>query len=89
MPRSRANARKDERPNESKHLTFRIHAVPQKADFPLHTGGAIASLKYPARRKNIPPAGLGAQGKIQEAPKIRYEYDPCGNEELRALEVRG
>ena len=37
---------------------------------------SIASLKYPAKRKNIPPAGLEAQGTIQEAPKLRFEYNP-------------
>jgi adenine-specific DNA-methyltransferase len=39
-------------------------------------GDAIASIKYPAKRKNIPPAGLEAQGTLQEAPRIRYEYNP-------------
>ena len=39
-------------------------------------GEAIASMKYPAKRKNIPPAGLEAQGTLQEAPKLRYEYNP-------------
>jgi adenine-specific DNA-methyltransferase len=29
-----------------------------------------------ATRKNIPPAGLAAQGRIREAPKHRYAYDP-------------
>ena len=29
-----------------------------------------------AKRKNIPPAGLAAQGKVRETPKIRYAYDP-------------
>ena len=28
------------------------------------------------RRKNIPPAGLAAQGKIRKKPKIRYAYNP-------------
>ena len=37
---------------------------------------SIASIKYPAKRKNIPPAGLEAQGKIQEAPRLRFEYNP-------------
>lgn len=37
---------------------------------------AITSLKYPAKRKNIPPAGLEAQGVLREAPRIRYEYNP-------------
>lgn len=32
--------------------------------------------KYPSKRKNIPPAGLAAQGRIQETPKLRYEYNP-------------
>jgi adenine-specific DNA-methyltransferase len=42
----------------------------------LNTGDAIASIKYPAKRKNIPPAGLEAQGVLQEAPKFRYDYNP-------------
>jgi adenine-specific DNA-methyltransferase len=37
---------------------------------------AITSIKYPAKRKNIPPAGLEAQGVLKESPKIRYEYNP-------------
>lgn len=41
-----------------------------------NAGDAIASIKYPAKRKNIPPAGLEAQGVLQEAPKIRFEYNP-------------
>lgn len=41
-----------------------------------NVGDAIASIKYPAKRKNIPPAGLEAQGKIQDAPRIRHEYNP-------------
>jgi adenine-specific DNA-methyltransferase len=28
-----------------------------------------------AKRKNIPPAGLAAQGKVRETPKIKYAYD--------------
>ncbi|MEF8713883.1 MAG: site-specific DNA-methyltransferase [Accumulibacter sp.] len=43
---------------------------------PAHAGDSIASLKYPAKRKNIPPAGLEAQGVVQQAPKLRYEYNP-------------
>jgi adenine-specific DNA-methyltransferase len=41
-----------------------------------NTGDSIASIKYPAKRKNIPPAGLEAQGRIQDAPRLRYEYNP-------------
>lgn len=29
-----------------------------------------------AKRKNIPPSGLAAQGKIREKPKIQYAYNP-------------
>jgi adenine-specific DNA-methyltransferase len=29
-----------------------------------------------AKRKNIPPAGLAAQGKIKEKPKIQHAYNP-------------
>jgi adenine-specific DNA-methyltransferase len=29
-----------------------------------------------AKRKNIPPAGLAAQGEIHEKPKIQYAYNP-------------
>lgn len=41
-----------------------------------NAGDAIASLKYPAKRKNIPPAGLEAQGVLQETPRLRYDYNP-------------
>jgi adenine-specific DNA-methyltransferase len=41
-----------------------------------NTGDSVTSIKYPAKRKNIPPAGLEAQGVLQEAPKLRYEYNP-------------
>jgi adenine-specific DNA-methyltransferase len=37
---------------------------------------SITSIKYSAKRKNIPPAGLEAQGVIKETPKICYEYNP-------------
>jgi adenine-specific DNA-methyltransferase len=42
----------------------------------LPPGDPVASYKYPSKRKNIPPAGLAAQGTLQEAPKLRYEYNP-------------
>lgn len=43
---------------------------------PGNAGDSISSIKYPAKRKNIPPAGLEAQGVLQEAPRLRYEYNP-------------
>jgi len=36
----------------------------------------VATYKHPAKRKNIPPAGLEAHGELKDAPKIRYEYNP-------------
>lgn len=39
-------------------------------------GPAVTSIQYAAKRKNIPPAGLEAQGRVREAPKIRYEFNP-------------
>jgi hypothetical protein len=39
-------------------------------------GDSITSIKYPAKRKNIPPAGLEAQGVLRKAPRVRYEYNP-------------
>lgn len=40
------------------------------------TNDAVTAIKHPAKRKNIPPAGLEAQGRIQETPRLRYEYNP-------------
>lgn len=51
---------------------------------PGNVGDAISSIKYPAKRKNIPPAGLEAQGRIQEAPRVRYEYNPHLPPQLRS-----
>jgi adenine-specific DNA-methyltransferase len=49
---------------------------PADAHAHTHAGDAIASIRYPAKRKNIPPAGLEAQGVVREAPRLRYEYNP-------------
>lgn len=37
---------------------------------------AVSSIHYSARRKNIPPAGLAAQGLVREAEQVRYDYNP-------------
>ena len=37
---------------------------------------AVASIKYAAKRKNIPPAGLEAQGEVRETATVRYHYNP-------------
>ena len=39
-------------------------------------GRHVATIKYAAKRKNIPPAGLEAQGEVRETPTFRYDYNP-------------
>ena len=36
----------------------------------------ITDYRYDATRKNNPPAALAAQGRVREAPRQRYYYDP-------------
>jgi hypothetical protein len=38
------------------------------------TADTVTSLKYPAKRRHIPPAGLEAQGRIAEFTRMRYDY---------------
>ncbi len=40
------------------------------------TGAAVTSITYGAKRKNIPPAGLEAQGVVREKPRFKYEFNP-------------
>jgi len=40
------------------------------------TSEAVTTFRHQSKRKNIPAAGLEAQGVIKEAPRIRYEYNP-------------
>jgi len=40
------------------------------------SGKPIVDYRFDATRKNLPPAGLAAQGKLEQAPRIRYSYDP-------------
>ena len=37
---------------------------------------AIQTVKHRARRKNIPPAGLNGQGRVEEAPRVRHHFNP-------------
>lgn len=37
---------------------------------------SIQSVKHNARRKNIPPAGIEAQGQVQQASRVGFEYNP-------------
>jgi adenine-specific DNA-methyltransferase len=36
----------------------------------------VADYRFGAKRTNIPPAGLAAQGRLESPQRIRYEYDP-------------
>ncbi|MCE2917399.1 MAG: site-specific DNA-methyltransferase, partial [Rubrivivax sp.] len=36
----------------------------------------VKTITHRAKRKNIPPAGLEAQGRVEEAPTVRFEYNP-------------
>ena len=36
----------------------------------------VADYRYDSTRKNIPPAGLAAQGKIADSNRIEYSYNP-------------
>ena len=36
----------------------------------------VTDYRHDATRKNIPPAGMAAHGKVEELPETRYAYDP-------------
>ncbi len=36
----------------------------------------VRTYTHGEKRKNIPPAGMAGQGKVQELPQTRYSYDP-------------
>ncbi|RRR72399.1 MAG: site-specific DNA-methyltransferase [Candidatus Viridilinea halotolerans] len=61
--------------------------MPRKATKPIPVNNdavsTVSTYRHEATRKNIPPAGLAAQGKIAEVPKVRYAYDPHLPPELR------
>ena len=49
----------------------------RKADpAPPPPGDQVTDYRHADKRKHIPPAGLAAQGKVQEVAKTRYAYDP-------------
>ena len=47
-------------------------SIPAAAD----AGKSVKAIQHRAKRKNIPPAGLEAQGWVEETPKVRYAYNP-------------
>ena len=40
------------------------------------TENVVTAIKHAAKRKNIPPAGLEAQGRVEEVQRLRFEYNP-------------
>lgn len=40
------------------------------------SSGAVTSIAYPSKRKNLPPAGIEAHGVVREAPAVRYAFNP-------------
>ena len=46
------------------------------AEAPVVAADAVQPVKHRAKRKNIPPAGLEAQGRVEDATKVRLAYNP-------------
>ena len=58
-------------------VTRKKTTVSPVTDVPaLDVANAVQSVKHRAKRKNIPPAGLEAQGRVEEAQRVRHEYNP-------------
>jgi hypothetical protein len=53
------------------------------------TEDAVAALRHATKRKNIPPAGLEAQGRIEDRPKVRFGYNPHLPPALRSAPKAG
>ncbi len=47
------------------------------------SGEPALDYRHDAPRKNIPTAGLAAQGKVQQVPKLQYAYNPHLPPQLR------
>ena len=39
-------------------------------------GEAVTSIRYSAKRKHIPPAGLESHGMVREEPPVQYHHNP-------------
>lgn len=53
--------------------------MPRKKNDGIPTSGAeetVKSLRYPAKRKNIPPAGLAAHGVVKDVPAMQRAFNP-------------
>ena len=42
----------------------------------MSTGKSVSSYKHAAKRRNIPLAGIEAQGVVRDEPKLRHQYNP-------------
>ncbi len=51
-------------------------AQPEAAPGAASTADSVKSITHRAKRKNIPPAGLEAQGRVEQAPRLRHHYNP-------------
>jgi adenine-specific DNA-methyltransferase len=63
-------------PRKPTKPTTKPKRAPRAATPPPAALDAVQSYRHAAKRKNIPPAGLASQGKLREAPKMQYEYNP-------------
>ena len=54
----------------------RAQATAADADADPGTDRSVKAIRHPSKRKNISPAGLEAQGRVEEMPKVRHEYNP-------------
>ncbi|MBN1888797.1 MAG: site-specific DNA-methyltransferase [Thermoflexales bacterium] len=50
--------------------------MPKRKSAPTGAGGQVADYRHAEKRKNIPPAGIAAHGKVAQVPATRYTYDP-------------
>jgi len=63
-------------PRKPTKSTTKPKRAPRVATTPPAALDAVQSYRHAAKRKNIPPAGLASQGKLREAPKMQYAYNP-------------
>ena len=54
-----------------------LSPAPRKGNSPTMPDDQITAYSYPnAKRKNNPSAGLAPEGKVKEAPKVVFQYNP-------------
>lgn len=50
--------------------------MPRRRSTQQTADASVRDYRHDAKRKNNPPAGLAAQGKMSEVPKVPYTYNP-------------